>query len=64
MNDNKMAIVTGAGIPFHELVDHFLRVNMVVVEIQESNGKRQELPDGGCKGPQINRGKNKHRDRY
>lgn len=27
-------------------------------------GKRQKLPDRGCKGPQINRGKNKHRDRY
>ena len=27
-------------------------------------GKRQKLPDGGCKGPQISRGKNKHRDRY
>lgn len=25
---------------------------------------RNTPPDGGCKGPQINRGKGKHRDRY
>lgn len=69
-DDNRVIIATaiGTGSVFELGVIrplwHDIGVSKDCGDYGWDRGKRQKLPDGGCKGPQINRGKNKHRDRY